>query len=141
VVSCFFSADRELSFIKLPAEIYLIALCILTFNLVQTSRLLKQAVIAWLIGTAFAVLIGLLTVAIFYIYPESPLLEFATYHYGAVPVGNYPRITATFVSASMFCNYLNAGLVMAFFSRLQNWISVSMVSLLVSGIVICSIFT
>jgi O-antigen ligase len=141
IISSAFSADRKLSFFRLLAEVYLIALCVLTFNLVQTPRLLKQVVIAWLLGTGFAVVLGLSTVAAFYIYPESSLLEFLTYHYGAVPVGNYPRITATFASASMFCNYLNVGLVMAFFSRLENWIKASTASLLVSGIVICSIFT
>ncbi|HEY2867015.1 MAG TPA: O-antigen ligase family protein [Pyrinomonadaceae bacterium] len=140
-LSCVFSADPRQSFSRLPAEIYLPLLTAVVADVVRTSAGLRSSLIAWLGGTAFAVTLGTLTIALFYAQPNSPLLDYLTYHYGAVPVGNYPRITSTFVSASMLCNYLNVSLILTIMAAASGWISNRLAWVVGSLIFICSVFT
>ena len=141
LVSAVFSIDRSTSFSRFPAEGYLICLAGLTFDIVDSEPALKRTILAWLAGTALAVLLGLATVGLFYLEPNSPFLEYLTYHYGSVPVGNYPRITAGFVSASMLCNYLNVGLILALLALRKGWIPRMTAILLVLAIAIAAAFT
>ena len=140
-LSCLFSTDPRQSFLHLPSETYLLALAFLTADVTRNSAGLKSALIAWLLGAAFAVLAGVVTIALFYAQPSSPLLDDLTYHYGAVPVGNYPRITATFVSASMFCDYLNVSLILTMLAAAAGWISHRLALALGLLVFICSVFT
>lgn len=140
-VSTPFSTNPRLSLTTFPIEIYLVCLSFITFGLIDTTGRLKAAVLAWLIGTGFAVALGLSTLGLFYLDRSNPLLEYLTYHYGAVPVGNFPRITATFASASMFCNYLNVSLILAILALYKNWLWPSVAYLLVAAVLICSVFT
>jgi O-antigen ligase len=141
LISAIFSVDRSTSFSRFPAEGYLICLAALTFNIVDSEPVLKRTVLAWLVGTSLAVLLGLATIGLFYMEPNSPFLEYLTYHYGSVPVGNYPRITAGFVSASMFCNYLNVGLVLALLAVKKGWIPQIAAMILALAIVVAAAFT
>jgi O-antigen ligase len=141
LISAIFSLDPKTSFIKLIAEGYLLGLAVLTFNLVNDVDDLRRVSRAWLLGAAFAVAIGVLTILLFYIQPENPLLEYTLYHYGAVPVGNYPRVSSTFVSASMFCNYLNVGLALLFIAKELEWIGKTLFWIFLVSILICSVFT
>lgn len=140
-VSCFHSANPSASFWRLPAEVYLVGLCVLSFNMIDSEVELKHTVLAWLAGCGISVLIGLFTIVFFYSSPGNSLLDLLTYHYGAVPLGNYPRITGTFISASMFCNYLNVGLVLTLLAGSTKWISTKIAWPLAAGIFICSVFT
>jgi O-antigen ligase len=141
LTSTFFSVDVKASFIKLLAEMYLIGLAVLAFNLIDDENDLKQVAKAWLCGAIVPVVIALLTLLLFYAWPGHPLLEYTTYHYGAVPVGNYPRLSSTFVSASMFCNYLNVSLVILFIARERRWIGKAAFLIFSAAILICSVFT
>ena len=140
LISTLFSADRMTSLRRFPEEGYLICLAVLAINIIHSESDLKRVIYAWLFGTFIALFIGISTIGIFYLMPTSWLLEYLTYHYGSVPVGKYPRITAGFVSASMFCNYLNVGLVLALFAAAERWLPKLAVALIVT-IVIASIFT
>jgi len=97
LISCFYSSQRRESFLHLPADIYLLALTVITAESVRSSAGLRSSILAWLLGTAFATGLGIATIALFYASPENPLLDYLIYHYGAVPAGNYPRLTSTFV--------------------------------------------
>jgi O-antigen ligase len=141
LISAAFSADAKTSFIKLIGETYLIGLGVLTFNLIDDERGLKWALRAWLCGAALAATAGILTIFLFYLQPGNPLLAYTVYHYGAVPVGNYPRVSSTFISASMFCNYLNVSLVMLFIVGKRGWIGKTLFLVLLAAILICSVFT
>lgn len=141
LISAIFSVDRSTSFSRFPAEGYLICLAGLTFNIVDSKPALTKTVLAWLAGTSLAVLLGLATIGLFYLQPNSPFLEYLTYRYGSVPVGNYPRITAGFVSASMLCNYLNVGLVLALLALRKGWIPRMTAIILVLAIVVAAVFT
>ncbi len=91
--------------------------------------------------SALPIAIAFLTLILFYLQPGYPFLEYTTYHYGAVPVGNYPRLSSTFISASMFCNYLNVCLVMVFIARECRWIGKAVFFTFLAAIFLCSIFT
>ena len=141
LISAVFSIDPRASFIKLIGEAYLIGLAVLAFNLIDNEKDIKDVARAWLCGAATAVTIGLFTIVLFYFQPESAILQYTTYHYGAVPVGNYPRLSSTFISASMFCNYLNVSLVMLFIAGRSGWLGKSLFWILLAAIVVCAIFT
>src|ERR1044072_3057394 len=141
LVSAIFSVDPKASFIKLIGETYLIGLAGLVFNLIDDENDLKQAIRVWLARAPAPGIIGLLALALFYLQPGHPLLAYTTYHYGAVPVGNYPRLSSTFISASMFCNYLNVCLVMVLIARECQWIGKAVFFTFLAAIFICSIFT
>lgn len=136
-----FSEDFPQSLIKLAGEIYLLGLAVLTFNLVRTEKNLKQIIFFWLIGTSITCLIAIITLFLFYLYPEHWILNYTTSIYGAVPVGNYPRLKSTFVSASMFCNYLSVSLAMLFVAKSANLIVNKIFFPLIVVILICALFT
>jgi hypothetical protein len=140
-ISCLFSSNRPVSFARFPTEVYLAGLSVLTFSMLESRSDFKHAIYAWFAGSAFAAVTGLLTILLFYTSPENSLLESLTYHYGAVPVGNYPRITATFVSASMFCNYLNVSLILALVAKGLGWLEARIAWPFIIALFVCSLFT
>jgi len=139
--SVIFSPDSYASLGKLAAECYLVALCVLTLQLAEIDGQLRLVVKAWLAGTAFVVTVGIATVVLYYLRPGNDLLDYLTYHHGAAPTGNFPRITATFVSASMFCNYLNIGFVLTLAAWKLDWIGKTAAATLIVTILICATFT
>lgn len=141
LVSSIFSETPVRSFSKLPAEIYLVLLSVVSFNVIRTDLDLKRTLLAWCSGAAFASAVGLLSIALFYAAPENPLLDWLTYHYGAAPVGYYPRITSTFPSASMFCNYLNVSILIVLVCARKQWLNRLAANLLLAALLFCSVFT
>lgn len=141
LLSTIFSPDLRRSAVKLLSETYLLALAVLTFNLVRDEKNLKQIIFAWLAGTFVATAIGVVTILLFYFQPQSWLLNFTLDDYGAVPVGNYPRLQSTFVSATMFCNYLTVSLAMLFIAERIKLIGKTFFSIFYFLILLCAIFT
>jgi len=141
LISAVFSVDRSTSLNRFPLQAYLLCLAGLAYNIIDSESLLKRAILVWLVGTGFAVVLGLATVGLFYLNPNSTFLEYLTYHYGSVPVGDYPRITAGFVSASMLCNYLNVGLVLALLAFRKAWLPQSIALIFVLLIALAAVFT
>jgi O-antigen ligase len=141
IISTIFSNNPASSLIKLFGESYLLGLAVLTFNLVETERQVKQTIKIWLAGTFFACAVGVYSLILFYLQPGNPLLNYTTYHYGAVPVGNYPRLSSMFVSASMFCNYLNVGFLLLLIARKIDFINKHAAFILLTVVSICAVFT
>lgn len=141
LVSAFFSIDIRESFIKLSGEFYLLSLAIITFNFVRTREQLAIIIKSWLAGTTVSVLIGLVTIFLFYFQKDNSLLNYTTSIYGAVPVGNYPRLTSTFISASMFCNYLNVSVLLVFAADKLELFSSWLSRTLLISLTICAVFT
>ena len=141
ILSTVFSADQRTSLIKLVGEAYLIGLAVIGYSLLERELDFKRAVIAWLAGASVAIAIGLLAIVMYYVVPDNPLLGYITYHYGAVPVGNYPRISSVFVSASMFCNYLNVTAVMLLVANRKKWIGQTVFICGMAATALCSAFT
>ena len=141
VISTILSSQPRLSVVKLAGEFYLILLPLIVVSIVADLSRLRLTLLAWIAGAAIPMLVGLLGVVLFYFSPAANLLGEITYHYGAVPVGNFPRINSTFVSPSMFCNYLTVSASLVVIARSLNWISGRAALVLISLIAICSAFT
>ena len=66
LLSTLSAADRRASAGKLVVEAYLMAIAILTFNVVRSDRALKLVTQAWMVGTVVTVVAGLAGVVLFY---------------------------------------------------------------------------
>jgi hypothetical protein len=141
ILATLFSPALTRSIVKTMAVCYLAGIAVIASIVIDSEFRLKIVVLTFLAASGIPVLIGLLTIVIFYAAPDNSLLPYVTYHYGAVPVGNYPRLSSTFVSASMFCNFLNVSLIFLFGAFGRNWISTAWLWLGLSAILITSIFT
>ena len=140
-VSAVFSTRPRASFAKLAGELYLVLLPVVTVSVVESIARLKQTVSVWIIGSAIPILVGLFGIALFYVAPDAALLQEITYHYGSVPVGNFPRISSTFITASMFCNYLTATLAILAGAWSMNWLNKRTAVVLLFAMAVCTMFT
>lgn len=121
-ISTVFSVSPRANGVKLFGEAYLIGLAVLTLTLVDTGPRLKQVVIAWLIASMATIAVAMFAIGLYYISPGHWLLEYITYPFGSVPVLDFPRVSSTFVSASLFCDYLNVGVIFVFVAKENEWI-------------------
>ncbi|MGI9056877.1 MAG: O-antigen ligase family protein [Pyrinomonadaceae bacterium] len=140
-ISVIFSANPKSSFIKFSGEIYLVFLTVITFNFINTLEDAKKLTLAWLSGTMFVLLIGFATILLFYFDPKNSLLNIFLNHYGTVPVGNYPRIKATFFHSNMLCNYLSVSLFLTLTAWQSGWINALFSKFLIGFILLISLFT
>ncbi len=136
LISAAFSENPGVSLIKYLGEVYLIGLALMTFNLVDSPRMLKRAVIAWIAATFITVIIGIVTVTLFYLGISNTLTEFSLTHYGSLPPGNYPRIASTFIYPSMLCNYLTVSIMMLLGAKKLEWIGTKLFIALSAGIAV-----
>lgn len=141
LVSAVFSVNPRTSFVKLTAEIYLLSLPILTFNLIENERDLKRSLQIWLAATGLLILLGGLTVFLFYFQRENPLLHYTLFSYGSLPPGNYPRVHLTFLNANMLCNYLSVSLMFLLIFQKLGWINRKIFYTFLGGILFCAAFT
>jgi O-antigen ligase len=135
------SDEVATSAVKTASTLYLVLIAICGAILIDSGRRIRTAMVVFLYASLIPILVGLFTIVLFYLDPESSLLPYLTYHYGAVPVGNYPRISATFVSASMFCNYLNVVLMVALIAWKKKWVAKAVLVPAIIAIWVCAIFT
>jgi len=140
-LSAAFSARPHISFAKLAGEFYLVLLPVVTVSVVGNVKRVRQTVLAWLAGSAIPIVVGLFGIVLFYVSPDASLLREITYHYGSVPVGNFPRISSSFVSASMFCNYLTVTLAILAGARAMNWLDKRIAVALFFALSVCTMFT
>ncbi len=123
LISSVFSVDPRTSYLRLGGEIYLLGLAAMMIVQLDNEARLKHAVYAWLAGMALAVSIALISIPLYYLSPDNWLLAHTLYTFGAVPVVNFPRISSTMISASMFCNFLTVGIALLYLARVRSWIS------------------
>jgi len=140
-VASYFSEDIARSTAKSLATAYLVGLAVLAINLVDCEKRMRMSMAAWLIGAAIPVAVGIFTIVLYYVCPTTSLLPYLTYHYGSVPVGPYPRLSSTFISASMFCNYLNVAILLLLVERTVGWLSDWVWWICFVAGVVCVIFT
>jgi O-antigen ligase len=141
LISAIFSKTAYLSLGKLAGVLYLVLLAIMTISLATTVRRLRLSFFAFLAGAVVPLLAALAGIVLFYAEPESGVLQHITYHYGSVPMGNFPRISSTFVSASMFCNYLTVAFMITVISLRMGWIRRSLAIAAIVSITIAACFT
>lgn len=140
-ISVIFSADPKSSHLKFSGEIYLVFLTIIVFNFATDLDKIKKLTLAWLCGTLFVLLLGILTIFLFYSGVESSYLDVFQNHYGTVPVGNYPRIKLAFFHSNMLCNYLSVSLLLTIAAGKVGWINSLFSKVLIALILLISLFT
>ena len=140
-ISAIFSEDFSRSVSKLIGVCYLGAIALITYQIVSNRNRFRWTLVSFLAGAAIPVAIGIAALLGFYLVPSSAWLEPFIYHYGAVPVGNYPRLCSTFVSASMFFNYLSLASVALIVARESLGLSTRIFLLAAGPLLICSLFT
>lgn len=141
LLSTIFSEDPRLSVRKLPAELYLIGLAVLTVNAVNSRKMLRKVVIAWLAASAVTTIAGTITVASYYLGKANFVTDFSMHHYGSLPPGYYPRIQSTFLYPSLLCNYLTVSTMMLLAALNLGWISSRVFGLLALLFAITIAFT
>ena len=140
-ISAIFSVNPGFSFARLPGAAYLVLLAVIGSNLVTTFDRLRVSILAWIAGAILPLLAGLIAILFFYFDPGNRFLPDLTYHYGAVPVGNFPRVGSMFVSPSIFCNYLTVTLIFTLLSAKLRWISRAIAVAIAFAIAVCAVFT
>lgn len=140
-ISTIFSSNFQQSFYKLLAELYLLALAVLTFNLVNSYDIFKKVTFFWLAGTFLTFLAALAGVLLFYLGYKTQDENFFLFHFGTLPGGNYPRIQALFANANLLCNYLNVGLMLALLADRLGWLKKFWALFLHFGILFTAFFT
>ncbi len=107
---------------KAASILYLVGLALMASFVITNEERLKKTIVVWSAAAFLPFLVGLAAIVIYYIQPTNELLPYITHHFGAVPVGNFPRVSSTFVSASMFCNYANVAILMLLIANARGWI-------------------
>ena len=136
-----FSTEPRTSFLKLAGEFYLIALAVITVQIVENKDVLKRVVFVWLAASSVAAAVGVLAVVLFYLGQDDVVTRFATTGFGSLPPGNYPRIQSTFLYPSMLCNYMTVGLMMLLAAWHSGWIRTSVFLFLMTMIAVTIAFT
>lgn len=123
LLSAIFSADQRSSYFHFLGELYLIALAVLTINIVRTPDIMRKVVLVWLAASGVSALISTVAVVFFYLGVTNLITELAFHHFGTLPPGNYVRIQGTFLYPSMLCNYLTVSFLMLLAARRLGWIT------------------
>jgi O-Antigen ligase. len=140
-ISAFSSEFPSANLAKLLGVGYLIGLAVLASQSIRSEEDVRSTIRVWLGGLAVSVVIGIATAAGSNILADNSFFDTFTYHQGAAPAGAYRRISSTFISPGMFCNYLNVGLFLTFIGRAKGWLSDKVAVLLVATIILCSFLT
>ena len=140
LLSTLSAADRRASAGKLVVEAYLMAIAILTFNVVRSDRALKLVTQAWMVGTVVTVVAGLAGVVLFYYNVRSESNIFLS-SYGTLFPGNYPRVRGLFLNMNMCCNYLSVSFLLLLAMRSVGWMGRRASLMLGAAIVVTAGFT
>lgn len=122
-LSAIFSIRPEQSAVKLIGKFYLIAIVVLTINIVTSFEILKGVLRAWLIGSGIVVLLSLAGIAAFYLGFADPNQNLVLHPiFGSLPPGRYPRIEGFFNYPSLLCNYLSIAAAFLVLSVSMEWL-------------------
>jgi putative inorganic carbon (hco3(-)) transporter len=141
LLSAVLSDNPRLSLVKLAGEVYLLALAVLTINVVRTDAMLKKVVLVWIAASCCVALVGVLTVACFYLGVSNLITEIGLHHYGSLPPGNYPRLQSTFLRPAMLCNYMTVSLLMLLAARREGWIGRALFVAIAAAFSVTILFT
>ena len=140
VASAFASIDPHASLLELLPELYVLTICAVTYNVVRTPRMLRNVLIAWVLGTAITAIASITGVVLFYAGVRgemNPLIR----PFGTLPPGNYARFSGLFENSNVACNYLSIGLLIVLAIRRIQWIRTPVFWLLVVMIAVSATLT
>jgi hypothetical protein len=141
VLAALFSSDVRRSAVRLLVELALLTLCVLTFNVVSSQRMLRRVLQAWMAGTAFTVVAALAGVVLFYAGVRDPAVNFTLSGYGSLPPGNYPRVHGLMIDMNLCCQYLSVSFLLALVMRRVGWLTKKWFWLFTAGIWAACAFT
>jgi hypothetical protein len=136
------SVSFYLSFGKWIGVLYLALLAVLAHDLARNDSFRRRMVMTWLLATAVVSALVLVAAAGFWLSPSlreavEPLMS----RYGSLPVGNYPRVLATFANPNMLCSYLTVGLALTLAARTLGWLSPRVGAALAGLVTLAAVFT
>jgi O-antigen ligase len=135
------TSDLPQSLFKLATQFYLLGLALLTADLTDSADDARALIRAWLAGTAVVVTVAIIGLVAFLIAPHSALYGYVRFSFGTLPVGAYPRLSATFANGNMLCNYLTVSLGLLLGANALGWLSRRTALLLLAGILATALFT
>ena len=135
------SEELHRSTAKLAAQVYVLAIPLLVYVLIDTLAVLRRVILWWLAGTAVVAVVGVLSLVVFLLDRQHPLLDITRFHFGTLPEGDYPRLRLTFLNANMLCNYLTVSLVLTLAALRERWLKPLHAGLLVVAVALCALFT
>ncbi|RMG09186.1 MAG: O-antigen ligase domain-containing protein [Acidobacteria bacterium] len=141
IASLVFSDFSSKSLIKLLGEAYLISIPVVLMNLIESEEELRLVILCWIAGALIPLIIALISIVAFYLGLSESIFSFSYYHYGGLPIGNYPRIRSTFITPSLLLNYLSVTIVLLLIAKELSWINQRVYLLLFVVILIVSFFT
>lgn len=140
-ISAIFSESPRTSAVKLLGIAYLAGLAFLAFNCVDTKKMIRRSLIAWIAATALVSAFSLLVVVLFYLDRDLWLVRFGLSHYGTFPPGNYPRVQSFFANPNMLAHYLGIGWVILLAAKRKGWLTPAMFFAIASVMVVAAAFT
>jgi O-antigen ligase len=117
------SPDPGQSAFKLATQLYLVALAIVTAEIVGSEQAMRRAALAWLAATGIVSVVAVLSLAAFAWSPDGALYQFSRFQQGTLPPGDYPRLSLTFFNANMLCNYLTVSVGLLLVAERRGWLS------------------
>jgi hypothetical protein len=104
-ISALASEHPRQSFLKLPADAYVILGAVMTVGYVSSREALRKALLAWMAGTFATILATAAGIALFAAGVRAPGRNLFLFQFGSLPPGPYPRLRAFFLDGNMFCSY------------------------------------
>ena len=122
--------------------LYLALLAMLVHDLARTKEYLRRLAMTWLAATAAVSALVLLAAAGFWLSPSlRAAVEPLLFHDGFLPVGNTPRVMASFANPDMLCSYLIVGLALTLAARSLGWLSPRLGTALAGIVTLAAVFT
>jgi O-antigen ligase len=141
--SVLFSESPGRSAVKWSTAVVYAAAALVTVNLVDSEVRLRHTARAWILGTVVTVVVGLATVALFYLGLSPALVAELTSDYGSLAPGHYPRVGALFYQRqpNSLCHYLSISLLLVCGAAGAGWVGRRAAVLLGLGVLIVAAFT
>jgi hypothetical protein len=129
------------SLAKLAGVAYLLALCVLTIDLVRSQATLRAVMRAWMAGASVTVAVSLAAAVLFYAGVRDPEINLALSDYGTLPAGPYPRVQSLSANPNMLSNYLTVSLAIVLIMGAVGWLAPLGARVLAGGVAIAGLLT
>jgi len=141
VVSAWASEDRRQSFLKLPADAYVVIGALMTAAFVSSLDALRKAILAWLAGAAATIVATAAGVCLYIAGFRDLKRNTFLFHFGSLPPGPHPRLRALFLDGNMFCSYAIVSTMIVVAAREAGWIGRGTSRVLFWGSAVASILS
>lgn len=139
-VSATQSAEPQRSAFKLLTQAHLLALPVLTFNLIRTMADLRRVASWWVAAAAAIASLGVATLLLFPFLGADSILSWPLHHFGTLPPGPYPRLELTFTYPAMLVNYFTVAVALVLAGTRLGWFRPRIAWVLTTAILLSSFF-